>query len=43
MASIFGAVPAVVIGGIGTLGVAIIWSLGFPKLRKIDSLAAPER
>jgi MFS family permease len=43
MASVFGAVPAVVIGGIGTLGVAIIWSLGFPKLRKIDSLAAPDR
>jgi MFS family permease len=43
MASVFGAVPAVVIGGIGTLGVAIVWSLGFPKLRKIDSLAAPER
>jgi MFS family permease len=43
MASLFGAVPAVVIGGIGTLGVAVIWSVGFPKLRKIDSLAAPDR
>jgi MFS family permease len=43
MASIFGAVPAVVIGGVGTLAVAIIWSLGFPKLRKIDNLEAPDR
>ncbi|WP_105372765.1 MFS transporter [Neorhizobium huautlense] len=43
MASIFGAVPAVVIGGVGTLAVAVIWSLGFPKLRKIDSLEAPDR
>ncbi|MBP1845089.1 MFS family permease [Rhizobium petrolearium] len=43
MASIFGAVPAVVIGGVGTLAVAIIWSLSFPRLRKIDSLEAPMR
>ncbi|EPE95825.1 MFS transporter [Rhizobium grahamii] len=43
MASIFGAVPAVVIGGIGTLAVAAIWATSFPKLRKIDSLDAPER
>lgn len=43
MASLFGAVPAVVIGGVGTLAVAVIWSLGFPKLRKIDSLEAPDR
>ena len=43
MASIFGAVPAVVIGGVGTLAVAVIWSLCFPKLRKIDSLEAPDR
>jgi MFS family permease len=39
----FGAVPAVVIGGIGTLVVALVWSLGFPQLRKIDTLDAPER
>jgi MFS family permease len=43
MASVFGAVPAVVIGGVGTLAVAVIWSLGFPKLRRIDNLEAPER
>ena len=43
MASIFGAVPAVVIGGAGTLAVAAIWAAGFPQLRKIDSLEAPAR
>ena len=43
MASIFGAVPAVVVGGIGTLAVAIAWALAFPKLRNIDSLEAPDR
>ncbi|EJC81651.1 arabinose efflux permease family protein [Rhizobium leguminosarum bv. trifolii WSM2297] len=41
MASIFGAVPAVVIGGIGTLAVAAIWASSFPKLRQIDTLDAP--
>jgi MFS family permease len=42
MASVFGAVPAVVIGGIGTLVVAALWTSGFPQLRKIDTLDAPE-
>jgi MFS family permease len=41
MASLFGAVPAVVIGGIGTLAVAGIWAASFPRLRQIDSLDAP--
>jgi MFS family permease len=43
MAHFIGPVPAVVVGGIGTLAVAVIWALGFPQLRKIDSLEAPER
>ena len=43
MASVIGAVPAVVIGGAGTLAVACIWAFKFPQLRRIDSLAAPER
>ncbi|MDO9416542.1 MFS transporter [Pararhizobium sp.] len=43
MAHIIGAVPAVVIGGIGTLAVSIIWALSFPQLRKIDNLDAPPR
>ncbi|MBY5831721.1 MFS transporter [Rhizobium leguminosarum] len=41
MAAIFSAVPAVVIGGIGTLVVAAIWASSFPKLRGIDTLDAP--
>ncbi|MDE1993258.1 MAG: MFS transporter [Rhizobiaceae bacterium] len=41
MAHTFGAIPAVVIGGIGTLAVAIIWAAGFPQLRKIDNFEAP--
>jgi len=41
MAHVVGAVPAVVIGGAGTLAVAVIWALGFSKLRKIDNLDAP--
>ena len=43
MAHIIGAVPAVVVGGIGTLAVAIVWAFGFPQLRKIDSLEAPKQ
>ena len=43
MAHYFGAVPAVVIGGIGTLAVAVLWATGFPQLRRIDSLNAPDR
>jgi MFS family permease len=42
MASFIGAVPAVVIGGAGTLAVAAIWARSFPQLRKIDSLDAPQ-
>jgi MFS family permease len=42
MASAIGAVPAVVIGGAGTLLVAVLWSLGFSQLRRIDTLDAPE-
>jgi MFS family permease len=42
MASLFGAVPAVVIGGIGTLAVSIIWALSFPQLRRIDNLDMPD-
>lgn len=43
MASLVGAVPAVVIGGAGTLLVAIAWAVAFPALRRIDSLEMPQR
>jgi MFS family permease len=34
----FGTIPAVVIGGIGTLGVVAAWMWLFPPLRKVDRL-----
>ena len=34
----FGTVPAVVIGGVGTLAVAAIWAWRFPALRRFDRL-----
>lgn len=43
MAAVVGAVPAVVIGGVGTIVVSALWALRFPKLRRIDTLAAPSR
>ncbi|MEA3536520.1 MFS transporter [Rhizobium sp. CC-YZS058] len=42
MASGLGAVPAVVIGGVGTLLVSLAWAVGFPQLRRIDTLDVPE-
>ncbi|WP_237478961.1 MFS transporter [Lichenibacterium dinghuense] len=38
-ATLFGTVPAVVIGGVGTVLVAILWSRLFPSLREVDDLA----
>jgi MFS family permease len=35
-AALFGTVPAVMIGGIGTIAVAVIWMRLFPALRNID-------
>lgn len=35
----FGTVPAVIIGGIGTLGVVALWMVLFPDLRKVDKLS----
>jgi hypothetical protein len=37
-ASWFGTVPAVVLGGIGTLAVVAIWMWLFPPLRTVDHL-----
>lgn len=39
-ASWFGTVPAVVIGGLGTLLVAATWAWRFPELRRIDRLSS---
>ena len=38
VAAWIGAVPAVIIGGLGTVAVAAIWSILFPKLRDARSL-----
>jgi MFS family permease len=37
-AALFGVVPAVVLGGIGTLAVVAIWAWKFPALRRADRL-----
>jgi hypothetical protein len=34
----FGTVPAVVLGGVGTLIVIGLWAWLFPELRKVDQL-----
>ena len=34
----WGTIPAVVVGGLGTLGIVALWSLWFPELRKVDRL-----
>ena len=36
----FGTVPAVVLGGIGTIGVVALWSRLFPALRRVDRLTS---
>ena len=38
-AALFGTVPAVVIGGIGTLAVTALWSWWFPELRRVRHLS----
>ena len=35
----WGTVPAVIVGGVGTLGVVVLWAWMFPELRKIDRLS----
>jgi MFS family permease len=34
----FGTVPAVILGGVGTLVVVAIWAWRFPELRQVDQL-----
>ncbi len=38
----FGSVPAVILGGIGTLLVTALWAWGFPELRNADQLVVPK-
>ncbi|HEX9548460.1 MAG TPA: hypothetical protein VF942_14060, partial [Acidimicrobiales bacterium] len=37
-AALFGAVPAVLIGGLGTITVAALWMWLFPELRRVSAL-----
>jgi MFS family permease len=37
-AALFGAVPAVILGGIGTVAVALLWMKLFPSLRDVERL-----
>ena len=37
-AALFGAVPAAVLGGVGTIAVALLWMKLFPTLRKVERL-----
>lgn len=39
----FGLVPAMVVGGCATLGVVVLWMLGFPGLRTMDRFPHPVR
>jgi hypothetical protein len=38
----FGTIPAVVIGGLGTMGVVGLWMWLFPPLRTVDGLREVE-
>jgi len=37
-AALWGAMPAVVVGGVGTIVVALLWMRLFPALRDVDAL-----
>jgi MFS family permease len=41
-ASWFGIVPATIFGGLGSIGIAVIWMFLFPDLRKLKSVAGVE-
>ncbi len=37
----FGTVPAVIVGGVGTIAVVVLWAWLFPQLRRVDRLDTP--
>jgi hypothetical protein len=39
----FGAVPAVVLGGLGTIAVVALWARLFPALRRVKDLSGVTR
>jgi hypothetical protein len=40
-ASWFGLIPATILGGVGSIVIALIWMGLFPDLRKLESIAGP--
>ena len=40
VAALIGTVAAVVTGGLGTLGIVVLWALLFPEIRKLKTLSA---
>jgi MFS family permease len=42
-ASWFGVVPATIIGGVGSIAIALIWMKLFPDLRRLKSIAGPSQ
>lgn len=42
-AALFGLIPAILIGGIGTILVSVSWALMFPQLRRRDQLVEPHK
>jgi uncharacterized membrane protein len=40
VAAALGAVPAVLIGGVGSIAVMLLWMRLFPQLRRVDTLAS---
>lgn len=40
-AALFGLVPAIVLGGTGTIAVSLLWAVLFPQLRRRDRLIEP--
>jgi hypothetical protein len=37
-AALLGAMPAAVLGGVATVGIALLWMKLFPSLRQVESL-----
>jgi hypothetical protein len=38
IAALIGTVPAVVVGGLGTMAIAALWAYKFPELRRVRHL-----
>jgi MFS family permease len=43
VASLLGTAPAVILGGVGTLLVVLLWTIFFPQVRAVDRLERKER